>query len=327
VARISASKRFKAIFPLLEKAYGRREPFTERPPLEQVLVTLLLKDGKERPALRAIRKLQREFVDLNEARIASPDHIDDLLGRGYPAGVGRQVTRALTAIFNEAQAMNLDAILKLDAKEAEAKFRRMNDLPSRVAGELLMANFGMKQLPAGAGLLRVAQRAGLMRPGKLDSMTRSIRRTVPSALNQRVFHCLETHAERVCTVKDYDCPNCPISEHCETGQKALAELAEQEAREKEALAAEAKRLKEKLAQQRKERARRRAATERLKKQIQDRSSQLNLGAKDRKRRSRKKQVPESTQMVQASSREVKPDEKERSRRKKKRSRKRKKSRS
>jgi endonuclease III len=318
---VSATKRFKAIFPLLEKAFGRREPLSERPPVEQVLVTLLLKDGKEKPALRAMKRLSREFVDLNEARIADPEHIDDLLGRGYPDGVGKLVAKALTAIFNEAQAMSLDAVMALDAKQAEVKLRRMTEMPSRVAGELLMGSLGTKQLPPGAGLLRVASRTGLVAAGKVDSMIRSLRRVTPKTAAQRVFHCFETLAERVCTVKDYDCPNCPINEHCELGQKMLDELAEQDAREKEALAVEASRLKEKRAQERKDRARRRASTERLKKQIQDRSSQLKLGAKDRKRRTRKTVVPEETHMVQASSAEVKPDEKERARRRTKTARK------
>jgi endonuclease III len=324
VARISASKKFARILPALEEEFGRREAAKPHPPVEQALVTVLLKKGKEQPAMRAIKRIQRGFVDLNEARVSDPAEVDQVLGRGYPAGVGRVVVDTLTAIFNHAQAMNLDDVVALDPDEAEGVLRRMNPLPSRVAGELLLYSLDSGKLPEGAGMLRVARRAKLIRKAALDSQMRSLRRIVPKKLVARAFHAFEMLAERTCTPKAPHCPQCPINDICPTGIETLKRLAIQEKKEREAREAEQRRQKERRDRERKVRERKRAATARLKKTIQARSKKLKLSTKKGRR---KKKARRDARMAQMSSADVPPDQrptKKKRKRKKRKSSKRKK---
>ncbi len=319
VARISAGKKFKAIFAILEKQFGRRERYRPRPPIEQALVTLLLKNGKERGAELAIKRLQKAFVDWNEARVCDGEHMDRILGRGYPPGVGKLVADALTAIFNHAQAMTLDDITSLDANRAEARLRRLTLLPSRVAGELLLTLFDYGKLPEGTGMLRVAGRTKVIRHGPAEAQIKSMRRIVPKSLVPRAFHAFEMLAERICTPKDFDCPSCPLKDLCPTGAATLKRLAIQEEKARLAQEAEDLRVKKKRQRDRKVRARKRKATARLKKAIQVRSKKLKIPTeKKRRRRTRARPVvTAATKMVQASSAEVKPDRTKRKRRTKK----------
>jgi len=313
--RISASKRFRTVFPILEQKFGRRERYKPRKPVEQALITLLLKKGKERPAELAIRRLEKNFVDLNEARVASPKTLESILGKGYPPGVGQLLIDTLSAIFNSVQAMNLDDIVALEPSRAEPKLRRMGNMPSRVAGEFLLAQMDYGRLPQGAGILRVARRIKMTRNGTADSQLRTMRRLTPKTNVPRVFHAFETLAERVCTLKEFDCRACPICDHCPTGLATLERLAKEE--EKARLAREAEELR--LRKRRERERKTRAATERLKKTIQVRSKKLNISTA-KTRRKRKKSGPArvpKTKMVQASSAEVKPDRAQKGRRRRK----------
>jgi endonuclease III len=324
VARISATKRFKSIFPILEEEYGRREDYGLHPPIEQVLLTLLLKNGEEAPAERAINRLRKEFVNWNEARVSQPEALDRTLGNGYPPGIGQLIVDTLTAIFNRTQSMNLDDIVGLDPDRAESRLNRLRLLPSRVVGEFLLTQLDYDKLPPGAGLLRVAARTKLVRSSSAESRVRGLRQIVPKKYVRRAFHAFEMLGERVCTPRDYDCRSCPIVEHCPTGVETVRRLEAQEEKEREARDAERTRKRRKRRRDRKEQKRRRAATARLRKTIEERSKKLKITpSKTRKRRKKKLQEKSrrSAKMVQASSADVKPDEATRKKRRRKSKRK------
>lgn len=306
MAATTGSARFSAIFTLLERHFGQREPYKPHPPVEQALVTLLLQNGKEAPALRAISRLQRKFVDWNEVRVCDPQTLDDALGRAY-AGVGRLITRTLTAIFNHAQAMNLDDIMALGPDRAEQKLTRLDSMPSRVAGELLLANLNSKKLPAGAGLLRVAARTGLVRHGPADAQARALRRLVPAVKTARTLHAFEMLAERACTAENFDCRACPAHRLCPTGVETLRRLHLEEEKARAAREAEHVRLCEKHRREKKLKARRHASKEKLKKAIQLRSRTLRIPTtKAPGRTARLRPLhPSTAHMVQASSADVK----------------------
>ncbi|MFH1732923.1 MAG: hypothetical protein ABIF82_14900 [Planctomycetota bacterium] len=313
MARISAIRQFKTIFAILEKEFGRRERYRAHSPVEQVLLTLLLRDGKEDQGKRVIKRLEREFVDLNEVRVCVPEELDEVLGRDYPPSVGKLVTDTLTAIFNHAQAMNLDSILELDIEKAKKKLLKLRPLPSRVAGEFLLANLGCEKLPEGAGLLRVAKRTKMIKPGPADSQMKTLRRIVPKAAVPRVFHAFEMLAERICTENDFDCRACPINEHCPTGAEKLKQLQIQEEKERAAREAEEKHVKKQRDRDRRARARKRAATKKLKKTIEVRSKKLKISTRKKTRRSSRAAPPADAKMVQTSSAVVKPSRKKKRR--------------
>ena len=305
MSKLSAPQRLNAILALLEKAYGRREPYKSHPPIEQVLVTLLLTDGKESSALRTIKRLEREFVDWNELRVCEPPVIDQVLGKNFPPGVGQHVRDALTAIFNNSQAMNLDEIMGLAPEHAEVKLKRLSPMPSRVAGELLLAGLKYDRLPEGAGLLRVARRIRLAPQGPPEAQIKSMRRLISGSLIPRAFHALEMHAERVCTPEGYGCPACPVNAHCPTGEERIKRQRIQVEKAAELLAAaEAAALKEKEAAA-KSAPRKRVAAEKLKQALHLRSEQLKISVRTQKRRA-KPVPPPPARMVQASSADVKP---------------------
>ncbi len=301
MAKISPAQKFKKVFALLEKKFGRRDRYGAYPPVQQALVTLLLKDGREDYALRTIRRLEHEFVDWNELRVCDPEMLDDFLGNGSPRGTGRLIRDTLTAIFNHSQSMNLDDVVELESEQAETLLKKLNSMPSRVAGELLLANLGYKKLPDGAGLLRVARRTKLVHQTAAENQIRALRRMVPDALLPRVFHAFETLAERICLREESPCSACPIANLCPTGVDKLARLRIEAEKERAAREALEKQERNKRKHAHKLQARKRASTKKLKQAIAVRKLKI-LGAPKSKRPARRPAGP--ARMVQASSAEV-----------------------
>lgn len=259
--------------------------------------------------MRALRRLERKFVDRNEVRVCSPEVLDELLGKSYPQGIGRLICDTLTGIFNYSQAMNLDEIVESDTELADQRLKKVRPMPSRVCGELLMASFSYRKLPESAGLLRVLRRTRIVGHGTATSNTQSIRRMVSQPMNTRVFHAFETLAERICTEDNFDCRACPINEHCPTGIDKLKKLRIREEKERAAREAEERRLQEKRKRERKAKARKEAETQKLKHTIKVRSKKLQISTKTKPRRKKKKKkdvAPVEAHMVQASSDKVKP---------------------
>lgn len=296
--KASPTVRFKTIFTALEKTFGRRDSYKNHPPVKQALITLLLKAGKEEEAHKIIRKLEREFVDWNEVRVCEPETLNNLVGTSYP-GVGGLIKDSLTAIFNHSQSMNIDDIMEMHPDVAEQRLRRLAPMPSRVAGELLLARLKYQKLPETTGILRVAKRVKLVKQGPSNLQIKALRRFVSTPLVPRVFHSFEMLAERFCTADNSGCAICPICEFCPTGTEKV---------EKERARAAAELAKQKVQQ---EAAQKRDSMERFKQAIKVRTKKLDvvLGKRPvrpvaKKKKKEKVTPPVATKMVQASSADV-----------------------
>src|ERR1041384_695779 len=76
----------------------------------------------------AIKVIQREFVDLNELRVATELEVQDLLGQRYPQIEERVklITAALNAIFEKEHPLSLDRLKEVSRRDARQFLR---DLP------------------------------------------------------------------------------------------------------------------------------------------------------------------------------------------------------
>src|SRR5438046_2839558 len=75
----------------------------------------------------AIKVIQREFVDLNELRVATELEVQDLLGQRYPQIEERVklITAALNAIFEKEHTLSLDRLKTVSRRDAREFLRRL----------------------------------------------------------------------------------------------------------------------------------------------------------------------------------------------------------
>src|SRR5688572_20223647 len=90
----------KALFKRLSKEY-KPEPRQPQEPLKALVRGAMSFDVADGRAEEAMRVIEREFVDLNELRVATELEVQELLGQKYPAIERRvaMITLALNRIF------------------------------------------------------------------------------------------------------------------------------------------------------------------------------------------------------------------------------------
>jgi endonuclease III len=94
-------------------------------------------DSKAEDAMKAIN---REFVDLNELRVATDLEIQEMLGQRYPQIEKRvaMITQSLNAIFEREHTLSLDRLKTLNKKEARAFLRELPEMHPFVEAYVMM---------------------------------------------------------------------------------------------------------------------------------------------------------------------------------------------
>jgi endonuclease III len=84
-------------------------------------------DSKAEDAMKAIN---REFVDLNELRVATDLEIQEMLGQRYPQIEKRvaMITQSLNAIFEKEHTLSLDRLKTINKKEARTFLRELPEM-------------------------------------------------------------------------------------------------------------------------------------------------------------------------------------------------------
>jgi endonuclease III len=118
----NATKHADELKSLCKKLVKEHKPEEKQPqePLWALVRGAMSYDVPDARAGEAIKIIQREFVDLNELRVATELEVQDLLGQRYPGIEQRvkQITAALNAIFEKEHTLSLDRQRTMSRRDA-----------------------------------------------------------------------------------------------------------------------------------------------------------------------------------------------------------------
>ena len=120
----ASAQKLQALLTTLEKSYGKVHPLEDEPPLDHAVYLLLRENWDYRKAARALRILQKEFVDWNEIRVSTAGELRSLLlplgDRDLDVKVEKLRT-LLDNLYRERNRINLDFLMELET-EAQQRF-------------------------------------------------------------------------------------------------------------------------------------------------------------------------------------------------------------
>jgi endonuclease III len=126
----NATKHADDLKGLFKRLLKETKPATPQKlePLKAIVRGAMSYDVSDSRADEAMKHIEKEFVDLNELRVATDLEIAELLGNRYPAIEKRVelITRALNTIFEKEHTLNLDRLNTLSKRDARQFLR---DLP------------------------------------------------------------------------------------------------------------------------------------------------------------------------------------------------------
>jgi endonuclease III len=115
----------------------------------------------------AIKVIQREFVDLNELRVATELEVQDLLGQRYPAIEERVklITAALNAIFEKEHTLSLDRLKEVSRRDARQFLRDLPEMRPFVEAYVMLMAFDGHACPIDDGMLEYLAEEEILEEG------------------------------------------------------------------------------------------------------------------------------------------------------------------
>lgn len=134
---------------LCKKLVKERPARPELEPLVAIVRGALSMDADDLLVDGAMEKINNEFVDLNELRVATELEVVDLLGEEHPR-IDEKATiirATMNGIFDREQTLKFDRIQELKKSEVRQFFRDMESMPPFVEAFISMHAFDVAAFP------------------------------------------------------------------------------------------------------------------------------------------------------------------------------------
>src|SRR5919112_3511847 len=131
------------------------EPRQAQEPLKALVRAAMSFDMPDAKADEAMRLIDREFVDLNELRVATDLEIQELLGVRYPAIEKRvaMITQALNNIFEREHTMSLERLNTISKRDARQFLRELPEIHPFVEAYVMLFAFDGHTMPVDGEIL------------------------------------------------------------------------------------------------------------------------------------------------------------------------------
>lgn len=141
--------------------------------------------------------IEREFVDLNELRVATELEVQEMLGARYPAIERRvtMITQALNAIFEKEQTLSLDRLKTLNKRDARQFLRELPDMYPFVEAYVMLFAFDGAAVPVDDVTLAYLKGHGLVEESTTgDEAQRFLEHAVKADECYDLYSCLRRAA-------------------------------------------------------------------------------------------------------------------------------------
>jgi endonuclease III len=125
------------------------DPIEPIEPLKALVRGAMSFDVSDSKADDAMKAIDREFVDLNELRVATELEVQELLGVRYPQIERRvaMITQALNDIFEREHTLSLDRLKGVSRREARTFLRELPDIHPFVEAFVMLFAFDGHAVP------------------------------------------------------------------------------------------------------------------------------------------------------------------------------------
>jgi len=145
----------KANYKRLVKQHPPASPAGPIDPLQALVRSAMLYEVPDTRADEAMKLIEREFVGLNELRVATDLEIQELLGARYPAIEKRvaMITQSLNAIFEREHTLSLDRLKTISRRDARQFLRDLPEIHPFVEAYVMLFAFDGHAFPVDEDIL------------------------------------------------------------------------------------------------------------------------------------------------------------------------------
>ncbi len=211
-----SARRVVAVLEALEVAFGRPTNVRPRPPLDELILTILSQNTSDTNRDRAWRSLRRAFASWEAVRRAPRTRLEAAIRAG---GLARTKSRVIHDLLGAVQAergrLDLGFLCALPKEESSAWLRRFRGVGDKTAACVLLFSCGLPVFPVDTHIHRVTRRLGWV---GADATAAEAHRTLAGVIPPD--RCLTAHVNfitlgrKVCRPQRPRCPSCPLRRNC-----------------------------------------------------------------------------------------------------------------
>src|SRR5687767_6246774 len=147
----NATKHAEELKSLCKKLVKEHKPAERaaQEPLWALVRGAMSYDVADERVEQAIKVIEREFVDLNELRVATELEVQDLLGMRYPQIEDRvrRITAALNAIFEKEHTLSLNRLKEVSRRDTRQFLRELPEMHPFVEAYVMLYSFDGHAIP------------------------------------------------------------------------------------------------------------------------------------------------------------------------------------
>jgi endonuclease III len=164
----SATKHAEELKSLVKRLSKEHKPGPKekQEPLKALVRGAMSYDVTDARADEAMKAIEKEFVDLNELRVATDLEIQELLGTRYP-DIERRValiTQSLNAIFEKEHTLNLERLSTISKRDARQFLRELPDVHPFVEAYVMLFAFDGHTVPLDDQTVEFLKGEGVLEP-------------------------------------------------------------------------------------------------------------------------------------------------------------------
>ena len=196
--------------------YGELKGRKVRPPLNQLVLSLMAHATSVRQATRALRALKRRFADWNEVRVSHPVEVAASISSArWAQEAAERLVWMLGEIYEAYNRAGLQFLSELTPAQARSCLVRLPMVHRDLADEVLLFSLGAPVLPLSEAAARMCYRLGLI---DNDRPTLKNQRALAKLFDERQYASLHLffcdHAGKLCRPEEPLCQRCPMRRHC-----------------------------------------------------------------------------------------------------------------
>lgn len=162
----NATKHAEELRSLLKKLLREHKPDAKPTyePLQAFVRGAMSYDVPDQRADEAMVVIGKEFVDLNELRVATELEVEDMLGQKYPAVAKRvsMITACLNMIFEKEHTLSLDRLKTLSKRDARQFIKDLPDIHPFVEAYTMLFGFDAHAVPVDDQMLAYLKEHGVV---------------------------------------------------------------------------------------------------------------------------------------------------------------------
>ncbi len=209
----------------LEKVFGRQLSYSQRPPMEQLMMTILSQRTNYADEKKAYDQMRERFGSWGNIADAPLEELTEAIKpSNYPEIKAPRIQAVIKQIIAEKGTTDLNFINEMTTEAAMEWLRKLPGVGPKTTTFLLLFTFKRPVLPVDTHVYRVSHRVGLITSKTTQEKAHILllQMLPPIADELLNFHKLFfKHGQKVCTWNHPKCTECVLKDICDFGRSVL----------------------------------------------------------------------------------------------------------